>query len=847
MDHILSGLNDAQRCAVASPSPVVQVLAPPGSGKTKTLTSRVAYLISHEGYKPWDIIVCTFTIKAAREMKERIRGFVGEALMNKLILGTFHSVARRYLYHYGHYIGIKRDFGIADTSDTMAILKRIKKRHDYTIEPSVARSRISKVKAKSTDIKAQSGIEKQEFDAIYEEYEETLKASNLLDYDDLLLRCADLLREHPDCVSNVQTILIDEFQDTNHVQYDLMCLFSQRRGRITIVGDPDQSIYAFRSAEVKNVRKMQKQYPQTHVVLLEENYRSSGSILVSALELIEQDQSRPAKKLLATHTTGEQPVLRRLPSPKAEGTWIVEEIQRSKGLTGGVLSFSDYAILIRSGSQSHATELALGKAGIPYRMVGGHKFFDRLEVKILLNYLRVIGLPDHNDAVINVMNVPSRGIGEKTFKDLTEEAERRKIPLWQLVQNAAQGRGKMETKLKTQAQKGVEAFVGIIMSARKKLLSTDSPATVAELVDFLISRLNFETFLRKSHGEDFESRWENIEELRLQAAQLSMEPDNDGMDYDEALPAVEGVDQHQSSGSEAMLTRFLANVALATDAKTAGDGVDTDQVTISTMHAAKGLEWPVVFIASVFDGSIPHSRAEDHDEERRLLYVAMTRAQALLYLSCPMKSSSAGSSNAVTLSSFLSQPTMSRYFKLSGARFSFSMVQDLARILRRSCPEETALFECQKTVERLEDDYWPLDGRDIEPEASQWDLSSQNSEFQFGVPSKRQKLDAAIGSATSWRTAASAVRTTMQSGANFSVSTTTMSAGFVSAGNLLKELNAQELNVRNLSAKPKAASFGSGKIAAVRDEKAALESKRRPSKKPPASQGNLLSFFGKKP
>ncbi|KAK7518844.1 P-loop containing nucleoside triphosphate hydrolase protein [Phyllosticta citriasiana] len=492
MDALLAGLNEAQKCAVSSPASVLQVLAPPGSGKTKTLTARVAFLLGQRNIKPWNIIVCTFTIKAAREMKERIRGLVGDGTEQKLILGTFHSVARRFLVYYGHHIGIEKGFGIADSSDTLAILKRIIKRRQYSTEPGVARSRISGLKAKSIscdqNAAANKSVEQQEFAAIYTEYEETLKGSNLLDYDDLLLRSLDLLRHRPEY----------EFQDTNHVQYELMRLMAQYKRNITIVGDPDQSIYGFRSADIKNLKTMQTQYPETIVVVLEENYRSGGAILQSAQNVIEQDSSRPAKALFPTHCVGEIPVLRRLPSAAVEAQWILTEIQRARLLTGKLIAFSDFAILLRSAALSRHIESALGKAGVPYRMV-----------KIVLDYLRVIAKPDHNDALVRVINVPPRKVGEVTVRSLLDEAEEAKVPLWSVILKAVQGNKRPRTKLAPQAEKGIQTFVNIILTSQKKLSSTESPCSLLELINHVMKKLSFAEFIKKTHPEDFEARWAN--------------------------------------------------------------------------------------------------------------------------------------------------------------------------------------------------------------------------------------------------------------------------------------------------------------------------------------------------
>ena len=373
LDGFLTNLNPSQHEAVSSLADTLAILAGPGSGKTHTLTSRTAWLLG-QGLQPWNIIIATFTVKAAREMKERIGKLIGNGLESKLILGTFHSISRRYLARYGHLIDIKKDFGIADASDSLAIIKRIVKRNKFTIDPRVTKGRISGRKSCGERARGTSGkgnsVETREFEICYEQYEAALKRSNLLDYDDLLLRCVDLLQNYPSCVSNVEAVLIDEFQDTNIVQFDLMRLFAAQRKRITIVGDPDQSIYGFRAAETKNYGRMLRQYPDTLTIALEENYRSSGSILLTALAVIEQDTSRVAKSLSAIHNIGTRPVLRRLGNAHKEARWIVSEIQRCMGMTGDLLDLNDFAILLRSAALSRLIETELGKAGIAYRMVG---------------------------------------------------------------------------------------------------------------------------------------------------------------------------------------------------------------------------------------------------------------------------------------------------------------------------------------------------------------------------------------------------------------------------------------------------------------------------------------------
>ena len=665
MDAILNGLNTAQYAAVTSPAAVLQILAPPGSGKTHTLTSRVAYFMSHHGYKPWNILCLTFTVKASREMKERISKLVGYGMEAKLVLGTFHSVCWRYLVSYGHLIGLRKGFSVADTADSSGIIKRIIKREGLNIDPRKAQARISSLKSRgirpddmTNKASTSKLIDQQEFLVVFEAYQNQLSISNLLDYDDLLLRCADLLRKHPECVNNVEVVLIDEFQDTNIVQFDLMTLFSARHRRVTTVGDPDQSIYGWRSAEVKNLGRMQTQYPDMLMIHLEDNYRSSGAILLAASEVIEQDISRPSRPLLPTHCPGTVPVLRKLPTADIEAKWVVREITRVIGMTGDLLTHADFAILLRSASLSRNIEAAMGKAGIPYRLVGGQKFFDRIEVKILLDYLRVVSQPDNSDALSRIINVPARNIGVTTVTALLEEADMRKTSLWVLVKDLAQGHTKPRCKISKQGERGIACFLNIILSSRNRLVNTEKPSSPEELLRFIIKKVEFQKFLENHYESDHEGRWANVEELVVQAAEFSLSSHNSQeAENPDALPKVEGVEPATINSAEEALSRFLANVALATELQKAdpsgeGNVLPTAQVTISTIHAAKGLEWPVVFIPSAYDGSIPHSRAEDTDEERRLLYVAMTRAQVLLYLSWPQTNSQRGTGQKSSAHSF---------------------------------------------------------------------------------------------------------------------------------------------------------------------------------------------------
>jgi DNA helicase-2/ATP-dependent DNA helicase PcrA len=847
MDALLEGLNDAQKSAVTSPANVVQVLAPPGSGKTKTLTARVAYHINHERLQPWNIIVCTFTIKAAREMKERIKGFVGEKLEAKLILGTFHSVARRFLSRYGQEIGIDKNFGIADTSDSTSILKRIVTRHQYTVEPGYARSRISKLKAKGVSADdfrhTAKNVNDNEFAMVYSSYQEHLKASNLLDYDDLLMRCVDLLKHSPSCVSTIQAVLIDEYQDTNNIQYELMRLLAQRTKRITIVGDPDQSIYSFRSAEIKNLLRMRTDYPESVVINLENNYRSSGCILTSAMAVIEQDESRPQKSLIATHGVGEPPTLRHLVSANVEAKWIVDEIQRTKTLTAGLLSYNDYAILLRSSQLSLQIERALGQAGIPYRMVAGTKFFDRAEIRIILDYLRVVSQPEHNDAVARVINVPSRKVGDTTVKALLEEAEVKKVTLWKLVLDISQGRRKADSKVSTQAQKGIDQFVNVILTSRLKLRPTEGEnCNLMDLMSHILQKITFHSYLKQTHKDNWEDRWANVEELVAQATQMATAVANGEEISDDALPVVEGIEQREDTAAD-ILSKFLANVTLSSAADQ--EGSELEQVTVSTIHAAKGLEWPVVFLPAVYDGSIPHSRADDHDEERRLLYVGMTRAQGLLYLSCPVKQAG---QEQTTLSRFVSDRRIQKLFSARGPDLAFkrNTIPDLARILRRPCPPTADIDTASDLLDSPEDDKYPATREEIDGDGPTWG-ASWDDRFNGSGPSsnahqvsKRRKVEARSSFPND------TVATTANKMSGFSPVTTTMQtvkAGFTSARDLgnLEQMRQEAERIRMLVSTQ---DTDNSKTVYKEGNKIDQKPMRTKSAKPRATgQGAITNFF----
>ncbi|KAF3918242.1 hypothetical protein ABW21_db0200468 [Orbilia brochopaga] len=811
VDKILHGLNFSQRDAVTSSADILQILAPPGSGKTRTLTSRVAWMLAN-GTSPSNIIVATFTNKASREMKERISKMIGGGLENRLIIGTFHSIATRYLRKYGHLIDLPRDFGIADTSDSSAIITRIIKRNKYpTTDGNDAgnlRSRISTLKAKRMSVDEYILSQKKnnhndDFGKIYEQYEKELKSSNLVDFDDLLLRCLDLLRGHPLCVSNVEAVLIDEFQDTNLVQFDLMCLFAYKKNRITIVGDPDQSIYGFRAAEIGNLNTMKQVYPDTIVINLEENYRSSAAILHCSLEVIEQDKARPQKGITPTHEIGISPVLRKLTSPDAEARWIIQEIIRLRALTGNLFKFGDIAILIRSGGLARDIEPQMNYHRIPYRLIAGTKFFERAEVKVVLDYLRVVVNPNNSEALAKVINVPPRRLGTKSIEGLVAEAYKRGIPVWTLIRKGVRGDLTFQTPITKPGQQSLSQFIRLILDTQNMLNSAKhaDKENVAPIIEHLLDKIGWKQHV-ESHQKPGEDRWPHVEELVTQATEFC---NNLAAGIDEVdLPDTDAEGNPAEVSKVALaLEKFLANAALAT-AKEGPEveGQDGEGVlTISTIHNAKGLEWPIVFVPGCYTGSIPHSRSEDSDEERRLLYVAMTRAQTLLYLSypCELRDRKSGEKQESNLCDFLAESQLAPLLTSKGPTITSQTIESFSKIMSRDCPTAEQVKQTLEASQLQWQDDW-VESDDPPGTVSRTMQMNGYNPYQLrgGVQSFRSagpvaSTSVSIINSSYRRTDGFSVnRTTVASGISSQMTTTTM-AGFTSANSVRNMLASSQL------------------------------------------------------
>ena len=631
-DDILAGLNPAQREAVAALRGPVLVLAGPGSGKTRVLAHRVAYLLRVAGAHPRAVMAVTFTNKAAGEMRERVNRLLGEAVpvssgWKGLTIGTFHAICARILRAESGPAGLNPNYVIYDDSEQLSAIRSALedlKIDEKMYRPEAMRSAITKAKNEL--------IRPAEFEAatyyaeiakrVYTRYEEILKANGALDFDDLLCRTTWLFKDQPEVLRRYQDryeyLLVDEFQDTNSAQYEMVCALAGRSHNLFAVGDEDQSIYGFRGADYRNVLRFREDFPEAKVILLEQNYRSTQSILDAANAVIARNVKRTPKSLRTDRGQGLQVIMHEAYDEADEAQFVVNTIQRLA--SSGDASLSDCAIMYRTNAQSRALEDAFVARGIPYRLVGGTRFYQRKEIKDALAYLRLVHNPSDNVGLMRVINVPPRGIGDKTVSALATWSAELGVsmagglalvagdlgsPALQGVYLSTDSSKPPPHPFAVAAQRSLIAFYRML----KGWLSAKDELTVAALLERISEQSGYATWLRDG-TEEGEERWENLQELRSVAAH-----------YDDFPP-------------DLRLTAFLEEVALVSDQD---ELVEQDErVTLLTVHTAKGLEFRVVFLVGLEENIFPHSRSmEDPDqmeEERRLMYVGVTRAKDRLYL-----------------------------------------------------------------------------------------------------------------------------------------------------------------------------------------------------------------------
>ena len=629
-ERILAPLNDAQRRAVTTTAGPLLVLAGAGSGKTRVITHRIAWLIQHEGVAPWKILAVTFTNKAAAEMRDRLHEMIGESARD-VAMGTFHSLCARMLRRDGEAIGLPKGFTIYDADDQARVIKGFLKEDDLPAtgetKPSLILGAISRAKndGLNADQMEDRAITHHErlVARFARRYAAELKLLDALDFDDLLLEGLRLLQEAPAVADRYRAkweyLHVDEYQDTNRIQYNWVRELAAKHGNLCVVGDDDQSIYSWRGADIRNILDFERDWPTAEVVPLEQNYRSTQTILDAAHGVVSNNQGRKKKKLWTELEGGEQITVYGAFDPEDEAGWIVRRIEEASSTVTGrradapeSVSLNGIAILYRTNAQSRAIEEALLRSSIPYQLIGGTRFYQRREVKDALAWLRVLRSDTDRISYERILNVPPRGIGDKTIELLRAAAAPSVsapdgIPYGQVI--AAAGRGEV-AGVNTRARNSLAGISDVIRRLRDRIAAV----TLPELLDGVYSESGLRAHLA-SEGVEGEERWANLLELRGISGRFMELAPLDALD------------------------RFVEDTALVAD-QDAFDA-DAERVTLITLHAAKGLEWPTVFISGLTEGLFPHSRAlmdqEQMEEERRLCYVGITRAKRRLSLSYALR------------------------------------------------------------------------------------------------------------------------------------------------------------------------------------------------------------------
>jgi ATP-dependent DNA helicase UvrD/PcrA len=599
----LSGLNPQQREAVTHGEGPLLVLAGAGSGKTRVITYRIAWLISERGVHPNQILAVTFTNKAANEMLSRVEKLVPSIGVRPWI-GTFHSTSLRMLRRYADRLGFTKSFVIYDTSDQLTLVRRCMRELQISDEAFPPRSILNRISNAKNELQGPAEYEKHNLDffgarvaEVYRLYQRRIKEFDAMDFDDLIGNYVLLLQQNEDVRQEIhdrfQHLLIDEYQDTNHAQYMLIKALTGPKGNVIAVGDEDQSIYRFRGADINNILNFERDFPGASVIKLEQNYRSTGNILDAATGVVSNNIARKGKTLFTDSGKGDPVRIVTCSTDREEAQFVLEKIASQQSR----YKLSDFAVLFRMNSQSRPFEEELLRANLPYSVVGGVKFYERAEIKDVLAYARLAIRPNDTPSIERVINSPSRGIGDTTVKALDDEAQRAQATLWNIIE------GHLDF-LPGRASKAVKEFREIIHDLQRAAANP-----LPEFLDYLLLRTGYRRMLQESRDLQDESRLQNIDEL-LNSAREFVE---------------------QNAG--ASLTDWLDSLTLMTDL----DRYEgTKGVTLMTLHAAKGLEFKVVFLAGMEEGILPHSRSseendDDVEEERRLCYVGMTRAREQLY------------------------------------------------------------------------------------------------------------------------------------------------------------------------------------------------------------------------
>lgn len=616
--ELLNGMNPRQKEAVLHTDGPLLLMAGAGSGKTRVLTHRIAYLIEEKEVNPWNILAITFTNKAAKEMKERVNAILASG-GEDVWVSTFHSMCVRILRRDVDFIGYNRNFTIIDSSEQLTLMKRILKELNIDPKKYDPRSILGTISQAKNSLQTPQDFAKMQgsyYEEIaakcYADYQKELQYNQCMDFDDLIMNTIRLFEEHPDSLTYYQNkfhyIHVDEYQDTNHAQYTLVNLLAGRFRNLCVVGDADQSIYGWRGADMQNILDFEKDYPDAAVILLEQNYRSTKNILSAANQVIENNSNRKPKNLWTENKEGNKITYYRADNERDETRFIVDRMQEE--IRSNHRNYGDFAILYRTNAQSRVMEETLLKANIPYKMVGGHKFYDRKEIKDILAYLNVLANPQDSISFERIVNSPKRGIGPGSIEKLRSFASLHEWPLLEAAQNVDLA------NIGGKAGQQLGAFGEMIQEVTQMI----QYLTVTELTKEVLDRSGYLEDLKIQNTLEAQARIENLEEF-LTVTQ----------EFDKQF---EQQNEEDADAPEEKLTVFLNDLALVSDIDNLEE--DASQVTLMTLHAAKGLEFPVVFLIGLEEGVFPLSRAlmeeSELEEERRLAYVGITRAEEALYL-----------------------------------------------------------------------------------------------------------------------------------------------------------------------------------------------------------------------
>ena len=631
MQDLIEGLNDRQKEAVISTEGPCLVIAGAGSGKTKVLTHKIAYLISEKYVKPWNIIAITFTNKAANEMKERIQKIIGDAA-NDLWMGTFHSICVKILRKYIDRIGFDHSFLIFDTSDQKTLIKECLKDlkvddklfTDRAVLSEISNGKNEMLEPKDYKTKYAGDFRRETIGNIYELYQQRLKENNALDFDDIINYTIKILTENPDVLEyyteKFKYVLVDEYQDTNKAQFMLVSILASKYGNITVVGDNDQGIYSFRGADITNILNFEKDFPGTKIIKLEQNYRCTGNILKAANAVIKHNENKYEKKLWTANDEGELPSIYQSEDEYDEASYVVKQINHLK--TEEYYKYSDFVVLYRMNSQSRAIEDILRREDIPYKIVGGLKFYERKEIKDIIAYLRLIYNTSDNISLKRIINEPKRGIGKTSLDNIQQISEQNGISMYEVIKNAEQfGLNRVKAN--------ADDFINLIEELRTK----QNELSISELIKETLNKSGYTKALELENSVEAESRIQNLEEFLTVAIEFEEEfADN-------------------------TLGEFLENITLSSDIDNVEDAENS--VTLMTLHSAKGLEFPTVFLVGLEEGIFPGYKSIGEEnalqEERRLFYVGITRAKEHLFLTCAKRRTIFGSTSYNAISRFVKE------------------------------------------------------------------------------------------------------------------------------------------------------------------------------------------------